>query len=150
MKLPPDCPPVRLTVSKPVAEQMALRSFWRGSVFGAVVMGLAIGIGAASAAWSLDISGSKVTMEPPADPSAFADVVFYNDLSNGPTDTGAYILQDFGVVIGIKFTWDASFIGADQIIVTPPMGMTCIPVDCTVTVIEGQTGRVALFEFVGM
>lgn len=135
-----------LVLSEAQADRRAYRAFWRGVVFGGILTGAAF-IG--TAAFALDISGSTVTLEPSADPSAFADVVFFNDLSNGPTDTGAYTISQDGLVIGTRFVWDSNFIGADQITVTPPAGMTCKPADCTATVIEGQTGRVTLFEFIG-
>ena len=134
-------------ILKTEADRKAVRSFWRGLVIGAAIV--AAGSFIATKARSLDISGSTVTLETSADPTAFADVVFFNDMSNGPTDTGAYTLSQDGLVIGTRFVWDSNFIGADQITVTPPAGMTCKPTDCTATVIEGQTGRVTLFEFVG-
>lgn len=126
------------------------RAWWRGLRAGIILGGLAvIGGFAAGRAFGLDISGSTVTLEPSADPAAFADVVFYNDLSNGPADTRSYTLSQDGITVGIGFVWDASFIGADQITVTPPLGMNCQPVNCTVTVIEGQTGRVTLLPYQG-
>lgn len=128
------------------ADQRADRAFKRGTIFGGLLIG---GIFIATAAFSLDISGSTVTLEPSADPDAFADVVMHNAPHNGPKDTGAYTLSQDGLAIGLSFVWDASFVGADQITVTPPTGMTCKPSDCTATVIEGQTGRVTLFQFVG-
>lgn len=139
-------PPKEHWITEADADSWSLRSFWRGSVFGATIIGALIFAGAA---WGLDISGSTVTLEPSADPAAFADVVMHNAPQNGPEDTGAYTLSQDGLIVGVWFVWDASFIGQDQITVTPPTGMTCKPSDCTATVIEGQTGRVTLFEFVG-
>ena len=125
-------------------------AFWRGLRFGMVLGGVSILTGMlAGAAFGLDISGSTVTLEPSADPQAFADVVFHNQLSNGPRDTGEYTLSQDGITIGVAFTWDRNFVGMDQIVVTPPAGMTCIPVDCTATVVEGQTGRVTLLPWQG-
>lgn len=149
--MPPDCPvPVKLTVPFAEAEARVSRAWWRGMRLGISVGGLAFIAGlAAGAAFGLDISGSTVTLETSADPVAFADVVFVNDLSNGPADTRSYTLSQDGILIEVRFVWDANFIGADQITVTPPLGMNCQPVNCTVTVIEGQTGRVTLFDFVG-
>lgn len=133
-------------VLKIEAKRKAGRAFLRGTIFGVL---LGFGACVASAAFSLDISGSTVTLEPSADPAAFADVVFVNDLSNGPTDTGTYTLVQDGITVGVAFTWDANFIGMDQVVITPPLGITCLPVECMVTVIEGQTGRVTLFWYQG-
>lgn len=125
-------------------------AFWRGIRFGMALGGVAILTGmAAGAAFGLDISGSTVTLEPSADPAAFADVVFANDLSNGPTDTGSYALVQDGITVGVAFTWDANFIGMDRIVVTPPQGMICAPADCSLTVIEGQVGRITLYPWQG-
>ena len=146
-RLPPDCPvPVRLNVTRSLAEAMARRAFWRGVVFGGLIIGATF---IAGAAVSLDIAGSTVTLEASTDPRAVADVVFVNDLSNGPTDTGAYTLSEGGLVVGVSFTWDANFIGMDRVVVTPPVGMVCVPAACTMVVIEGQVGRVALLPYVG-
>lgn len=134
-------------ILKTEADRKAVRSFWRGAAFAGTA--IAIGSFIATEARSLDISGSTVTLEPSADPDAFADVVFVNDMSNGPDDTGAYTLSQDGLAIETRFTWDANFIGADQIIVTPPLGFTCKPVSCAVTVIEGQTGRITLMPYNG-
>ena len=144
-RLPPDCP-VALKVPLALAEENARRAFWRGAVLGGVLVGAVF---IAGSAFGLTISGSSVTLEPSVDPAAFADVVFVNDLSNGASDTGDYILSQDGLTIGVAFTWDANFIGADQIIVTPPLGMTCQPVTCSVTVIEGMIGRVTLLPYEG-
>lgn len=133
-------------ILKTEAERKAGRAFWRGVVFGGLLIGATF---IATAASGLDISGSTVTLEPSADPAAFADVVFVNDLSNGPTDTGSYTLVQDGITVDVAFTWDANFIGMDQVVITPPLGMTCLPVECMVTVIEGQTGRVTLFWYQG-
>lgn len=133
-------------VTKLESDRKAMRAFLRGAIVGVL---LGFGATVASAAFSLDISGSPVTLEPSADPAAFADVVFVNELANGPTDTGAYTLSQAGLLIGLSFIWDSGPRGEDKITVTPPAGMTCQPANCSVTVIEGQTGRVTLFEFNG-
>ena len=152
-RFPPDCPvPVRLNLSLAEANARARREFWRGAVFGGLMVGAASIASLAviaGAAFGLTISGSTVTLEPSADPAAIADVVFVNDLSNDGSDTGDYILSQDGLQIGVAFVWNANFIGADQIIVTPPVGMTCRPVNCSVTVIEGTTGRVTLLPYQG-
>ena len=134
-------------ILKTDADRKTYRAFWRGAAFAATAIALASFL--ATEARSLDISGSTVTLEPSADPAAFADVVFVNDLSNGPADTRAYTLSQAGVLIEVSFVWDANFIGMDQITITPPVGMTCKPTDCTATVVEGTTGRVTLFDFIG-
>jgi hypothetical protein len=145
--LPPDCPaPLHPTVPLEKAWRAAKEAFWWGAVFGGIVVGAGFFAGAA---FGLDISGSTVTLEPSANPAAFADVVFVNNLSNDPGDDGAYTLAQDGFVVGVEFTWDANFIGMDRVVVTPPVGMTCLPADCTMVVIEGQVGRVTLFPYQG-
>ena len=146
-RLPPDCPPqVKPVVPLSVAMEMGRRMYWKGVVFGGLIVGCTF---IAGAAFGLTISGSTVTLEPSADPAAFADVVFVNDLSNGPTDTGNYTLSQDGMTVGVRSTVYANFVGADQITVTPPLGMNCLPANCTVTVIEGQVGRVTLLPYQG-
>lgn len=146
-RLPPDCP-VRVPLKVPpvLAQEQVRRAFWRGLVIGGLLVGASF---IAGSAFGLTIAGSTVTLEPSVDPAAFADVVFVNDMSNGESDTGDYILSQDGLQIGVAFTWDANFIGADRIVVTPPLGMTCQPVTCSVTVIEGMIGRVTLLPYQG-
>lgn len=143
----PDVEPISADdVVRSILQRMWRRAFWAGVCVGGLLTGAAF---IAGAAWSLDISGSTVTLQPSADPAAFADVVFANDLSNGPHDTGSYTLSQDGLVVGVRFTWDANFIGMDRIVVTPPPGMICAPADCSATVVEGQVGRITLYPWQG-
>lgn len=141
-----DPAPLPIFLTEAEAGRKALRAFLRGAIVGVL---LGFGATVVSAAFSLDISGSTVTLEPSADPAAFADVVFFNNFNNGPTDTRSYALAHDGMALGISFVWDSGAHGEDRITVTPPAGMTCQPANCSVTVIEGQTGRVTLYDFLG-
>ena len=56
-----------------------------------------------------------------------------------------------GAAFGETITWDADgFSGADRITVRPPEGITCLPADCSATVMEGFTGSVVLLDWQGM
>lgn len=155
----PDWTPTVSYVTADTAKRKAFRAFWRGSVFGAV---LATGAFIASAAWSDSIQigmtfingeqfdGTTVTMEPSDVPGQLATVTLENQHVNQGGDTGTYTLTMDGLTVEVEFTWDAvPLTGADRITVIPPAGITCEPVDCGVTVMEGFTGQVILFDWVG-
>ena len=129
------------------AERAALRSFWRGALFGAVV---AVAAFAASAALAdtISISSTTVTIEPAAAP-AVARVTMQNRITNGPADSGVYSLAMDGLVVEVAFTWDAGPRGEDRVTVTPPAGYLCQPSDCAITVAEGDSGVVLLLEWTG-
>lgn len=97
----------------------------------------------------LDLSGTLITLEPSTDPAAVADVVMENNMVNGPQDEVGFVLEMEGLLVEGRFHWDAGSLGEDRVIVTPPMGMFCDPEDCALTVIEGTTGRLRLYDFVG-
>ena len=134
--------------------------FWRGAIFGAV---LACGAFVASAAWSETITigsiyisgqeqqGTTVTISPSDVTGEWARVVMVNRYVNQGRDDGDYILTFDGVPVGVRFSWDADpLIGSDRITLTPPTGITCVPDDCAVTVMEGLTGEIILIDFRGM
>jgi hypothetical protein len=141
------------------AKRKAFTAFWRGSIFGAL---LATGAFIGSAALGETISigslythgeesrATTVTITPSDVPGQLAIVTMDNSYVNQGSDTGTYTLTFDGIPIGVEFTWDVSSVtGADQITLTPPAGIECEPVDCTATVLEGQTGQVILFDWVG-
>jgi hypothetical protein len=97
----------------------------------------------------LDISGTLVELHPPSDPAAMAEVVMLNIELNGAHDNGHYELHLDGLTVGLEFQWQAGAFGEDAIVVTPPEGVFCEPVDCRIVVPEGQRGTVLLFDFVG-
>ena len=129
------------------AERAALRAFWRGALFGAVV---AVAAFAASAALAdtISISSTTVTIEP-AEAPAVARVTMHNRITNGPADTGVYSLAMDGLVVEVAFTWGAGPQGEDRVTVTPPAGYLCQPSDCAMTVAEGDSGVVLLLEWTG-
>ena len=97
----------------------------------------------------IDLSGTLITLEPSTDPAAVADVVMENNMVNGPQDEMGFVLEMDGLLVEGVFDWDAGIAGEDRVVVTPPLGMFCKPDDCTLTVIEGTTGRLRLYEYLG-
>lgn len=96
-----------------------------------------------------NLSGTLITLQPSTDPAAVADVVMENRMVNGPQDEVSFVLEMDGLPVEGRFDWDAGMAGEDRVIVTPPLGMFCKPDDCTLTVIEGTTGRLRLYEYLG-
>lgn len=99
---------------------------------------------------TLAIIGSIVTLGPAENPKADAAVTFFNHESNSSHDERDYNMIWNGIEITATFSFNVDPIGSDQITVTPPHGWTCAPADCTVTLIEGATGTVELFAWMGM
>jgi hypothetical protein len=135
--------------------------FWRGVTVG--VFGLTIATFVATKAFgetitigrTLHVNGqpaaaTTVTIEPSPEPGQLAIVTMDNALVNDAGDNGEYFIAIPGLAVGVSFTWDADgFSGSDQMVVTPPEGITCIPGDCTATVFEGMTGKVILLDWIG-
>ncbi len=135
-------------------------AFLWGTAFGTALGGL---VAFASVAWgetiqigrTLHINGEShgattVTIEPSSEPGQLAVVTMDNALVNDAGDNGEYFIAIPGLAVGVSFTWDADgFSGSDQMVVTPPEGITCIPGDCTATVFEGMTGKVILLDWIG-
>ena len=129
------------------ADAKAFRSFWRGALVGAATI--------AALAWSLpafadplSISGTIVDLQP-AEAPAVAVVTMANVSLNGPLDDAIYPLAMPGLIIEVRFTWEHDETGADSLLVMPPDGMICDPLDCLMVVQEGQHGRVLLIEWIG-
>lgn len=94
---------------------------------------------------------SSVTIAPSEVPGQLAVVTFINEHVNQEEDDGTRIIATPDVTVSVRFTFDFnSFTGADRIDVKPPAGVTCDPTDCGITVLEGFTGRVVLFQWQGM
>jgi hypothetical protein len=139
------------------------RAKWR-----AFLAGLVIGAGAAligGAAWSETIqiggvyingeassSNTTVSIEPSGNPGELAVVTFVNEYVNDGNDDGSYPLSmGEGLTVEVRFKWEADIVlGSDRIDLIVPPGITCEPEDCGVTVMEGQTGQVILFQWMGM
>lgn len=138
----------------------ANRKARRAFIYGAVIFG-ALGAGAGMAfgetitigptyMYGRQTDGTTVTLEPSPVPGQLAIVTLQNQLVNGGTDNGTYTLTMDGLTVEIVFKWDEiPTLGADRITVIPPDGVTCIPEDCGVTVLEGLTGQVVLFDWRG-
>lgn len=95
--------------------------------------------------------GTSVTLSPSAEPGVLAVVIMENRHVNDGADTGSYPLVMGDLAVEVRFIWDADpVLGSDRIVVTPPLGVTCAPEDCGVTVMEGFTGQVVLFDWRGM
>lgn len=155
----PDWTPTVSYVTADTAKRKAQRAFWRGSIFGAI---LATGAFIASAAWSetIEIGGfgiygrvtdsTTVTIEPSDVPGEWALVTLRNQLVNDGGDTGAYTLAYDGATISVLFFWDADpLLGSDRISLIVPLGITCDPDDCAITVQEGQDGSITLYDWRG-
>lgn len=96
----------------------------------------------------LSLSGTIITIEPPSDPAAWAEVVMTNRNVNGPLDEITTEMWFNGKAVGIEFEWDHQG-PADAIIVTPPDGMFCIPETCVLILDEDTTGSLFIFEWLG-
>lgn len=143
------------------AKRKANRAFKHALVIGAV-LGLTVGVGA-TRAFGETISiggiyingyqgaGTTVTLEPSTKPGVLAVVTLDNRHVNQGADNGTYALTLDDLTVQVEFTWDADpILGSDRISVIPPLGVTCDPEDCGVTVMEGFTGTVTLFDWRGM
>jgi hypothetical protein len=94
--------------------------------------------------------GTTVSIEPSDKPGELAVVTLTNEHVNDGGDNAEYFVGIDGLAVGVTFTWDADgFSGADRITVSPPEGITCLPEDCSVTVLEGFVGTVVLLDWVG-
>ncbi len=143
------------------AERMASAKARRAVIISAFIFGLA-GI-AAGAAWGETVEigrhfingeppvPSTVTISPSDAPGQLAVVTFVNLHVNQAEDDGIREIATVDVAVSVRFTFDFNPVtGADRIDVLPPDGVTCDPTDCGVTVMEGFTGQVVLFQWEGM
>lgn len=135
-------------------------AFWRGSIFGALLatgafiasaaMGQTIEIGGIGYMGNKITPGSTVTINPSDKPGEWAIVVFENRLVNDGQDTGEYALTFQDVVLPVLFTWEQNpLLGSDGVKIIPPVGMECIPADCSMVVMEGSTGQVIILDYMG-
>lgn len=98
---------------------------------------------------ALSLSGTIIDIAPTDDQGAVAEVTIANAERNGPQDDGTYTLPFADGLISVVFTWDAGLDGDDRIVVLPPAGFTCLPVDCTAVVPENGNGRVLILPYIG-
>lgn len=156
----PNAPMMPIAKAEDMARSRARRAFHRGAWVGAAAM--AAGIFAAEMVngdtikiGRMHINGqlsspTTVTLAPSSVPGQLATVTMQNEYVNQGRDDGTYTLSIDGLTIDARFTWDKDpILGSDRIEVAPPVGVTCQPTDCGITVPEGQTGTIVLFEFVG-
>lgn len=95
--------------------------------------------------------GTTVTITPSDKPGEWARVVMLNRYVNQGKDDGDYTLPFDGVTIGVAFLWDAvPVLGSDQIPLTVPDGIVCVPTDCSIAVGEGLSGEIILLDWRGM
>lgn len=143
------------------ADAKALRAFWRGVFVGAVAIAASF---AAGASWSGEtvtigrqlvhgeaVQATTVSIARSVAPGEWAVVTFDNQHVNDAGDDGDYAVTLDGVVVGLRFRWEAvPVVGSDRITVLPPPGMTCVPETCEATVLEGFTETVVLIDWRGM
>jgi hypothetical protein len=139
-------------------------SFWRGLVIGASMTPLIIiALSAAAFGETIQIGGiyingqsasstTTVTIEPSDQPGELAVVTFVNEYVNNGSNNGTYPLSMGDLLtVEARFTWEEDPVtGADRIDLIVPMGVTCDPEDCGVTVEEGFSGQIILFQWQGM
>lgn len=98
----------------------------------------------------LNLSETTITIQPTVEPGAIAEVVFDNELVNGPFHEGSKTIDLGDLSVVVTFDWEADPLGADAITVTPPDGIICKPASCTLIVNEGDVGTLYLYEWVGL
>ena len=154
-----DSTPIQRSECFPVGEvdRKARRAFTYGAVIFAVLgFGAGAAFGETIKIGRKFVSGkpaipSTVTIAPSPEPGQLAVVTFVNEHVNQEEDNGNRVIATPDVTVGVRFIFDFNPVtGADRIEVNPPTGVTCDPEDCGVTVMEGFTGRVVLFQWQGM
>lgn len=146
-----------------LADMLAAARLRANRAFGyALVIGAVLGAGAGAALGEtitiggihingIETLGTTVSIEPSGNPGELAVVTMENRHVNDGGDSGDYVLTLDGIPFGLAFLWDADpVLGSDRITVSPPPGVTCDPEDCAVTVMEGFTGTITLFDWRGM
>lgn len=103
-----------------------------------------------AAALLLDLGGTLITLRPPSDPAALAEVYFENHNVNGPQHNGVYPLAADDLLVEVEFEWEVGMDGEDRVTVIPPDGVVCIPENCTAIVREEYDGIIVLYEWNGM
>lgn len=104
---------------------------------------------AAMPAWAdtISISGTKVTIRE-GDSPVVAIITQWNSPSNMPGDNGPIVLTLPHLRVNATFIYGDGLV-ADDLIVTPPDGTYCDPVDCVLRVEEEDSGVLRLMEWVG-
>ena len=94
---------------------------------------------------SVALSGSAVTLQPTTRPGAVAELIFDNRATNSSRDDGEYSLAHDDIALSFSFNWNASG-DSDEITITPPDGLTCLPTSCVLRMPEHETGTLFLFD----
>jgi hypothetical protein len=149
--------PLEFWVEAPEARAKARRAFTFAAVIFAVIgFGVGVAFGETIAIGRKFVSGkpaipSTVSIAPSPAPGELAVVTFINEHVNQSEDNGTRIIATKDVTVSVRFIFDFNPVtGADRIEVSPPTGVTCDPEDCGITVMEGFTSRVVLFQWQGM
>lgn len=99
---------------------------------------------------TLDISGTTITFGPTDHPVAVAEVWMFNQNNNTQFDERNYVMTYEGLTIQIQFDWDRGRHGEDAMIVTPPVGYICEPINCEAVVTESFSGVIYIVPFMGV
>jgi hypothetical protein len=142
---PDDIAPLPEFLTVQDADRKALRAFWRGSVFGAL---LAVGAFVGSAAWSGDTAsfgGTGGTLVPVSGEAHVAEVRCRNVNTSGPyTDSGVMDAGDLTAHVTIVHGPGDK---PDTFTITPQPGFVADP---QVLVLDEWTdGTVRIYQFVG-
>jgi hypothetical protein len=93
---------------------------------------------------------SSITIGPADRPGALAKVTFRNEpVNGGPNEGDQPDLVFEGLVVGVRFYWQANGSTDDAIELTPPEGVVCVP-SCYLQVHETATGHVYLYSHEGV
>jgi hypothetical protein len=74
-----------------------------------------------------DLSGSTVTLRATDAPGAVAEVVFWNQDTNGPQDNRGFTLSAGGFTVDFRFHWQSNPDGDDAVWIAPPDGYRAEP-----------------------
>jgi hypothetical protein len=110
-----------------------------------VGLSLASASPAARAQSSADVSGSVVSLNPAYKGDAVAEIHMMNHPTNGPQDNGVFPLSLPWLRLEAEFIWQHTPEGHDAVRVSPPKGIFCVPLDCTLIVPESNSGTMQLF-----
>ena len=94
---------------------------------------------------SADVSGSVVSLKPAYESDAVAEIHMMNHPTNGPQDNGVFPLSLPWLTLEAEFIWQHTPEGHDAVRVSPPKGIFCVPLDCTLIVPESNSGTMQLF-----
>ena len=98
-----------------------------------------------------EVEGSPVTIKASDVPGVLAVVSIHNRSVNQSRDNGLYPLTLGDLTVQVEFGYNVGPAqGADRFSLIVPDGIICDPESCSVTLMEGFTGQVTLFDWRGM